>query len=268
MSVLLSSGKGQFMNKPNNSIPLRVNNITKRFYQGQKIIEAVKKVNLIVEKGDFIAIMGPSGSGKSTLLHLIAGLTNPDEGSIEVNGKDIFTMSDSQLTKFRRKHIGLVFQAYNLIPTLTAKDNISLPIILDSRLSNIEKQLLGLLKDLEIDHLQSQRPDTMSGGEQQRVAIARALITNPSIILADEPTGNLDSINGQRICKILRTLCDSQTRTIVMVTHEAQVAIWAKKIVIMKDGQLIDSINTSEIKDFDSLVDFYQSRLAGTASLQ
>ncbi len=253
------------MNRPSDSIPLRVNNLTKRFYQGQKIIEAVKNVNLVVERGNFIAIMGPSGSGKSTLLHLIAGLTTPDEGNVEIDGRDIFAMSDNKLTKFRRKHIGLVFQAYNLIPTLTAGDNISLPIILDNYSSRIDEQVDGLLKDLEIEHVRSQRPDTMSGGEQQRVAIARALITNPSIILADEPTGNLDSVNGQKICKILRSLCDDQNRTIVMVTHEAQVAIWAKKIVIMKDGQLIDSINTTEIKNIDYLVEFYQDRLASTS---
>lgn len=256
------------MEKSNELLPLVVSNLSKRFYQGQKIIEAVKNVNLAVEKSDFIAIMGPSGSGKSTLLHLIAGLTTPDGGNIRIDGKDISEMSDSQLTKFRRNRIGLVFQAYNLIPTLNAIDNIALPVALNGRSNGVEKQIDSLLKELEIEHVRSQRPDTMSGGEQQRVAVARALITNPSIILADEPTGNLDSVNGQRICKLMRSLCDKQDRTIIMVTHEAQVAIWAKRVAIMKDGQLIDYIKTEDIKDVDSLADLYQNRISSTISLQ
>lgn len=249
------------MRQTKNHVPLKLNNLTKRFYQGQKVVEAVKNATLTVEKGDFVAIMGPSGSGKSTLLHLIAGLTTPDEGQVEIDGKDIFKMSDGQLTKFRRRHIGLVFQAYNLIPTLNAIDNIVLPLILSGQAGDAEKVADRLIKELEIEHVRFQRPDTMSGGEQQRVAIARALITDPSIILADEPTGNLDTVSGQKICKLIRSLCDIQNRTIVMVTHEPQVAIWAKKIIVMRDGQFIGSTNTDNLQDIEALADFYQTML-------
>jgi putative ABC transport system ATP-binding protein len=242
--------------------PLKVENLTKRFHQGQKTVEAVKNANLTVEKGNLVAIMGPSGSGKSTLLHLIAGLTTPDDGCIEIDGKDLSQMSDNQLTKFRRYHIGLVFQAYNLVPTLTARENIMLPMFLSGRAGDVGKQVDALIEELELSHVRNQRPDTMSGGEQQRVAIGRALITNPSIILADEPTGNLDSISGQKICNFMRALCESQGRTILMVSHEAHIAIWAKRVFVMKDGQLIDSLNTDAIKkDIHALMNFYHDAL-------
>lgn len=244
-----------------NSLPLRADNLTKKFHQGQKTIEAVKNANLAVNKGDFVAIMGPSGSGKSTLLHLIAGLTTPDTGHVEIDGQNLFKMSDNQLTKFRRNHIGLIFQAYNLIPTLTARDNIMLPMILNGSTSDAEKQSDKLLEMLELSHVRDQRPDTMSGGEQQRVVIGRALISNPSIILADEPTGNLDSVAGQKICAIMKSLCETQDRTLLMVTHEAHVAVWAKQVILMKDGHLIDSIATGATANVNALMTWYHNAL-------
>jgi putative ABC transport system ATP-binding protein len=255
------------MDKSNNSLPLKVNNLTKRFHQGQRTIEAVKNASLTVEKGNFVAIMGPSGSGKSTLLHLIAGLTTPDGGRIEVDGQDLSQMSDNQLTKFRRRHIGLVFQAYNLVPTLTARDNIMLPMVLSGRASDAGGQADALIEELELGHVRDQRPDTMSGGEQQRVVIGRALIANPSIILADEPTGNLDSIGGQKICGLMKSLCDTQDRTLLMVTHEAQVAVWAKRVVVMKDGQLIDSFDADAIEDVHALMDLYHYALSRPSAI-
>ncbi len=242
--------------------PVKVEGLTKRFKQGETVIEALKDVSLTVEPGDFVAVMGASGSGKSTLLHLLAGLTSPDAGKVFIDGEDILAMSDSQLTLFRRRRIGLVFQAFNLIPSLNAMDNIMLPLLADGRSSDAKASLDELLAKLEIAGRSSHRPDALSGGEQQRVAIARALITNPSIILADEPTGSLDSVNGQRLCKILKTLCEERARTIVLVTHEPAVAIWSKRIVVLKDGRVLKELKTSAYKDSHALAADYQDLVA------
>lgn len=244
--------------------PLRVENLTKRFRQGSVTIEALRDVTLTVNRGEFVAIMGASGSGKSTLLHLIAGLTTPDTGRVEVEGIDLFAMSDRELTLFRRRRIGLVFQAYNLVPSLTAEQNAMLPILMESSNGRSDKRLADVLKRLGLSDRRKHRPDQLSGGEQQRVAIARALATDPAIILADEPTGNLDSVAGQDICRLLRGLCDDQGRTIVMVTHEAAVAVWASRVVVLKDGRLIDTFQTSQFGDADALATHYQNVVAAT----
>jgi len=244
--------------------PLRVENLTKRFRQGNVVIEALREVELTVDPGEFVAVMGASGSGKSTLLHLMAGLATPDAGSVEVEGIDLFAMSDRALTRFRRRRIGLVFQAYNLIPTLSAEQNIMLPILMDSSNRQGTDRLDVLLERLQLADRRKHRPDQLSGGEQQRVAIARALVTDPAIVLADEPTGNLDSIAGQEICRLLRALSDEQGRTIVMVTHEASVAVWAARIVVLKDGGVIDTFETSQFGDADALATHYQSVVAAT----
>lgn len=248
------------MNKQSDAmLVVKVENASKRFRQGKIIVEALKNVSLEVSKGDFTAIMGASGSGKSTLLHLIAGLTRPESGKVTIEGQNISEMSDSKLTAFRRKKIGLVFQAFNLVPTLTAEENILLPANADGR----GKEALSDLRELTIKLGLLERlkhyPDAMSGGEQQRTAIARALINQPAILLADEPTGSLDSVNGQKLCRLLREFSDKDGRTILLVTHEPSVAIWAKKIMVLKDGAFINCFETKDFKDAHSLASHYQA---------
>ena len=226
--------------------PLSLVNVVKCFHQGDREVRALDGLSIEVEPGQFVAVMGQSGSGKSTLLHLAAGLTPPDDGSVFVAGNDLGGMRDRDLTLFRRRHIGLAFQSFNLIPTLTAEENVALPLMLDARsragssngrLRPIETAQ-ALLQELNLGHRLGHRPDAMSGGEQQRVAIARALVTEPALILADEPTGNLDTENGRAVCELLRRLAD-EGRTIVMVTHEPSVAAYARRVVVLKDGKLV-----------------------------
>jgi len=247
------------------SPPLHVERLTKRFRQGNTIIEALKNISLSVERGQFVAVMGASGSGKSTLLHVMAGLTRPDAGHVAVDGQDLSAMSDYQRTVFRRRRIGLVFQAFNLIPTLSAQDNVLLAALADGRGSFVDGQLEGLLARLGLAERRRHRPDAMSGGEQQRVAIARAMIGDPSIILADEPTGSLDSVTGQSICRLLQELCEEQGRTIVVVTHEPAVARWAERIVVLKDGQTLTEFRTTDFHDVHSLAAHYQD-IVGAAT--
>lgn len=220
-------------------------------------MEALRDVTLSVAQGQFVAIMGASGSGKSTLLHVSGGLTSPDAGSVLVEGTDLTKWSDRRLTQFRRRRIGLVFQSFNLVPTLTAEENILLPIYTDGR-SELAGSLELLLDRLGIAARRKHRPDALSGGEQQRVAFARALITQPALILADEPTGSLDSVSGQLICRLLKELCEQENRTIIVVTHEPSVAVWAERILVMKDGQLIDDFATADFANAESLASHYQ----------
>ena len=243
-----------------NRPPLRVEGLTKRFYQGNVVVEALKGVSLTIERGEYVAVMGASGSGKSTLLHVMAGLTKPDEGRVLVDGHNLADMADAPLTRFRRRHVGLVFQAFNLIPTLSARDNVLLPLLADGGdgLTDGHALLDSLFERLEITHRSRHRPDALSGGEQQRVAIARAIVGNPSIILADEPTGSLDSVTGQNICRLLRQLCKEQQRTIVVVTHEPAVAFWAERIVVLKDGRILTEFPTEQFGDVNALAAHYQ----------
>jgi putative ABC transport system ATP-binding protein len=219
--------------------PLVVDNAVKRFRQGEKFVTALEGVSLEVAAGTFLAIMGASGSGKSTLLHLMAGLTRADSGKVLVNGSDLATMGDTELTLFRRHHIGLIFQAFNLIPTLTAAENVALPLMLGGRNGQAGRfKVDELLDNLGLAGRRNHRPDALSGGEQQRVAIGRALITDPAVILADEPTGNLDSANSDSVCQLLRELSVTHKKTIVMVTHEPSVAAYAQQTIVMKDGRI------------------------------
>jgi putative ABC transport system ATP-binding protein len=252
---------------PGASTPLCVEQLTKRFHQGSSTIEAVRNLSLAVERGGLVAVMGASGSGKSTLLHVVAGLTRPDEGRVRIDGQDLSAMSDRQLSLFRRRHIGLVFQAFNLIPALTAEQNILLPLLCDGREPD-PRELDHLLRLLGLAERRAHRPDALSGGEKQRVAIGRALIANPSIILADEPTGSLDSVSGQALCRLLRQLRDEQGRTIVIVTHEPAVAAWAERIVILKDGSLLTEFPTSLFRDTQSLAAHYQEIVASELSAE
>ena len=243
---------------PAGRIPVCVEDATKRFRQGESVIEAIKDVSLRIEEGEFVAVMGASGSGKSTLLHVMAGLAPPDEGRVAIDGADLSTMSDGQLTRFRRRKIGLVFQAFNLIPSLTAEDNITLPILADGRNHKMDERVERLLERLGLVSRRHHRPDALSGGEQQRVAIARALVNDPALVLADEPTGSLDSVSGQKICRLLRELSEEQRRTIVLVTHEPAVAAWAQRVVVMKDGRILTQFGTGEFNDAQTLAAHYQ----------
>jgi putative ABC transport system ATP-binding protein len=225
--------------------PLVVENVTKTFRQGDRSVTALTSIQLEVSQGKFLAIMGASGSGKSTLLHLMAGLAKPDSGSVRINGTDLANMPDRQLTMFRRRNIGLVFQSFNLIPTLTAEENIALPMMLEGRNGQpVARKVEELLANLGISERRGHRPDSMSGGEQQRVAIGRALVTDPAVILADEPTGNLDSANSRSVCELLRDLSTNRGKTIVMVTHEPVVGAYAQEVAVIRDGRLVERFAT------------------------
>jgi putative ABC transport system ATP-binding protein len=248
--------------------PLLVENVCKQYRQGQRVVTALAGVSLSVERGQFLAIMGASGSGKSTLLHLMAGLTRADSGRVVVNGTDLATLNDRQLTLFRRRNIGLVFQAFNLIPTLTAEENIRLPLMLDGRNGQaIAAKVDELLCSLGLAQRRHHRPDALSGGEQQRVAIGRALVSEPAVILADEPTGNLDSSNSHGVCELLKTLSLEHGRTIVMVTHEPSVAAYASEVAVLKDGRLVDRFPT-EGADAEELAIRYQESLRAASTEQ
>lgn len=240
--------------------PLEISSVVKTFSQGTARIRALDGIDLKIAPGEFVAIMGASGSGKSTLLHAMAGLTDVDAGSVRVEGRDLSTLSDAALTRFRRERIGLVFQAFNLIPVLTAEDNIKLPAM--SR-EGLDAKVDGLLRRLGLHARRHHKPDALSGGEQQRVAIARALVADPAIILADEPTGSLDSVNGQELCLLLRELCKQDGRTIAIVTHEPTVAMWADRVVVLKDGKLLSEFPVPGKHDPEALAREYQHALLG-----
>jgi putative ABC transport system ATP-binding protein len=242
--------------------PLIVEDVRKHYRQGDETIDALAGISLEVTRGQFLAIMGASGSGKSTLLHLMAGLAAPDGGRVIVNEQDLAALNDKQLTLFRRRHIGLVFQAFNLIPTLSAEENLALPLMLDNRNgSDIAAKVQELLNRLGMSSRRAHRPDAMSGGEQQRVAIGRALVTDPAVILADEPTGNLDSANSKAVCELLRDLSIIHGKTIVMVTHEPSVATYASEVAVLKDGKLVERFATEDTKDGQGLAVRYQESL-------
>jgi putative ABC transport system ATP-binding protein len=241
--------------------PLVVENVTKQFRQGDRSVSALAGVSLQVARGQFLAIMGASGSGKSTLLHLMAGLARPDTGRVLVNDTNIGTLNDRELTLFRRRHIGLVFQAFNLIPTLTAEENLALPLMLEGKNGSGQPKVEELLTSLGLAARREHRPDAMSGGEQQRVAIGRALVSDPAVILADEPTGNLDSVNSRSVCELLRDLSSIHGKTIVMVTHEPSVAAYAQEVAVLKDGRLIDRFQTDAAEGSQGLAARYQECL-------
>jgi putative ABC transport system ATP-binding protein len=202
---------------------------------------ALDHVNLLVKEGEFVAVMGPSGCGKSTLLHLLGGLDKPTEGSVVISGHNLSELPDDKLTELRRRKIGFVFQFYNLIPVLSAVENAALPVTLDGvKLSEAKQKAAEWLTRFGMaDRLQN-RPDQLSGGQQQRVAVARALISEPELILADEPTGNLDTRSGDEIAGLLRDVSKKYSRTIVMVTHDPRIAAYADRIIFLRDGQVVD----------------------------
>lgn len=262
------SSKTSPLDQANLPTPLRADDLVKTFRQGSNLVKALNGVSLSIQQGEFTAIMGPSGCGKSTLLHVMAGLTRPDSGAVWVEGEKLAGLSDAKLTDFRRRRIGLVFQQFNLVTALTALENVMLPLMAEGGRSSRDapERAKQLLDRLGLGDRLEHRPDAMSGGEQQRVAIARALVTDPAIILADEPTGSLDSGNGNAICSLLKELNQEEGRSIVMVTHEPAVATWAGRVVVMKDGVVCSDWNAGQFPDAQSLAIRYQEIVSGQST--
>lgn len=222
---------------------LNVKNLCKTYGKGENEFLALNNISLRVKKGEFIAIVGKSGSGKSTLLHLLGGLDTPSKGTVVINNQDIYKMSDKDLTVFRRKYIGIIYQFYNLIPVLSVKENILLPALFDGREIS-DKRLNDLVKNLGLINKIDCFPNDLSGGQQQRTAIGRALINRPKILLADEPTGNLDSRNSKHVMRLLEFYNKKYRQTIIMVTHDMSLAKRASRIITMSDGKIIkDEVN-------------------------
>jgi len=219
---------------------LETQSLTKQYKMGEVIVNALDGVDFQVGRGEFVAIMGPSGSGKSTLLHLLGGLDYPSSGEIYLNEQPLSHLSDNEITRLRRRKVGFIFQFYNLLPTMTAVENIALPLLIDGQpLGPHRDHIEELLKLVGLQDRADHRPDQLSGGQQQRVAIARAFANQPEIVLADEPTGNLDSRAGTAILKLLRTTCQELDATIVMVTHDARAASYSDRVVFLKDGKIV-----------------------------
>lgn len=224
---------------------LEVQSISKTYGSGEATVHALKNVSFFVPKGEYVAIVGESGSGKSTLLNMIGALDNPTSGKVLIEGKDIFAMKESKLTIFRRRNIGFIFQAFNLIPELTVEQNIIFPVLLDYQKPN-QKYLEELLDILNLKERRNHLPSQLSGGQQQRVAIGRALITRPSLILADEPTGNLDSQNSSEVIALLKNASKRYAQTIIMITHNRSIAQSADRVLQVSDGVLTDMGRCSE----------------------
>lgn len=218
---------------------LRTENLTKIYGKGPNEVCALNDVSLSIEKGEFVAIVGASGSGKSTLLHLLGGVDKPTSGKVYIGGEDIYSMTKDELAIFRRRQVGLIYQFYNLIPILNVEENVTLPLVLDDR--KVSKDRLSkLLEELGLSKRVGHLPNELSGGEQQRVSIGRALITKPAIILADEPTGNLDSLASDEIVSLLRHANREYRQTIVMITHNLEIANLADRIIELRDGRIIE----------------------------
>lgn len=218
---------------------LEVSNVSKTYGSGEAAVKALKKVSFSVPKGEYVAIVGESGSGKSTLLNMIGALDTPTSGEVVISGKEIFSMNDRKLTIFRRRNIGFIFQAFNLIPELTVEQNIAFPVLLDYQKPDT-KYLEELLSVLNLKERRRHLPSQLSGGQQQRVAIGRALITRPALILADEPTGNLDSQNTSEVITLLKEASKKYEQTIIMITHSRSIAQTADRILQVSDGELTD----------------------------
>ena len=217
---------------------VRTENLSKTYGSGENLVRAIDDVNLKIEKGEFIAIVGPSGSGKSTLLHLLGGVDNPSSGKIFIDGNDISKYSSKELALFRRRKVGLIYQFYNLIPNLTVRHNIELPLKLDKRKIN-DEVLLDIVRKLGIENKLDYFPSELSGGQQQRVAIARSLIYSPSLVLADEPTGNLDRENSREIIEILKYFNRTLKQTIIVITHDESIALEAERVITIVDGKVV-----------------------------
>ena len=217
---------------------LRVEHLSKHYGAGENLVRAVDDVSFSVEKGEFLAIIGPSGSGKSTLLHILGGVDRPTAGKVFVDGQDVYAQNDEQLAIFRRRQVGLIYQFYNLIPVLTAEENMTLPVLLDGREVNRER-LEELLDTLALKDRRKNLPNQLSGGQQQRVSIGRALMNAPAVVLADEPTGNLDSKNSQEIVQLLKYSNRHYGQTLIVITHDESIALQADRILAIEDGKIV-----------------------------
>jgi putative ABC transport system ATP-binding protein len=216
---------------------LKTTNLSKTYGSGEIAVKALKPTNINVEKGEFVAIIGPSGSGKSTLLHLLGGLDRPSEGIVEIDGKDIYSLNENSLSVFRRRNIGFIFQQYNLIPVLTARENIVLPLLFDKAEID-EKYIDELIDIIGLTDRKKHLPGSLSGGQQQRVAIARAMANKPAIILADEPTGNLDTKTTNEVMDLIKTSIKKFNQTLIMITHNEKIAANADRIISIVDGMV------------------------------
>lgn len=216
---------------------LRVENLTKKYGSGENEVRALDGISFSVEKGEFVSIIGPSGSGKSTLLHILGGVDRPDSGKVYMNGQDIYAAGDEELAVFRRREVGLIYQFYNLIPVLNVTENITLPVLMDGRSVN-EERLKELVATLGLSGRENHLPNQLSGGQQQRVSIGRALMNAPAVVLADEPTGNLDSKNSQEIVELLKMSNRIYHQTLIMITHDENIALQANRIIAIEDGKI------------------------------
>ncbi len=236
---------------------LKTSALRKQYQMGEVTVDALRGVDFAVRPGEFVSVMGPSGSGKSTLLHLIGGLDTPTDGDVILDGRRLAHLSDDEITVVRRRQVGFIFQFYNLLPTLSAAENVALPLLIDGkRIEDYEQRIDELLDLVGLSERKDHRPDQLSGGEQQRVAIARAFVTEPKIVLADEPTGNLDSRSSTVVLDMLRRACKELNTTVVMVTHDPRAASYADRVVFLKDGQTVhellagdDGLRPEEIMD-------------------
>lgn len=222
---------------------LRVDNLKKVYGEGENAVHALDGVSFSVEQGEFVAIIGPSGSGKSTLLHILGAVDVPTSGKVIMGGKDVFAQNEEALAIFRRRQVGLIYQFYNLIPVLNVTENITLPVLLDGRKVN-EQRLQEMISLLGLDGREKHLPNQLSGGQQQRVSIGRALMNAPAVVLADEPTGNLDSKNSQEIMNLLRESNEKFHQTLIMITHDENIALQADRIIAIEDGKIVrDEVN-------------------------
>ena len=216
---------------------LRAEHLSKIYGQGENEVRALDDVSFSVEKGQFVAIIGPSGSGKSTLLHILGGVDRPTSGKVFLEGQDVFAQNEDQLAIFRRRQVGLIYQFYNLIPVLNVTENITLPVLMDGRKVN-KKRLEDLLTTLNLNGREKHLPNQLSGGQQQRVSIGRALMNSPAVVLADEPTGNLDSKNSQEIVELLKLSNVQYGQTLIVITHDESIALQADRIITIEDGRI------------------------------
>ena len=216
---------------------LRVENLTKVYGKGENEVRALDNVSFSVEKGEFVAIIGPSGSGKSTLLHILGGVDRPTSGKVFMDGKDVYRQNEEQLAIFRRRQVGLIYQFYNLIPVLNVTENITLPVLMDGRKIN-QDRLNELMTVLKLTGRENHLPNQLSGGQQQRVSIGRALMNAPAVVLADEPTGNLDSKNSQEIVDLLKVSNEKYGQTLIIITHDENIALQADRILAIEDGRI------------------------------
>lgn len=216
---------------------LKVENLCKTYGKGENIVHALDNVSFSVSKGEFVAIIGPSGSGKSTLLHILGGVDKPTSGKVFMDGCDVYSQNEDQLAVFRRRQVGLIYQFYNLIPVLNVTENITLPVLMDSQKVNTDR-LNELITTLKLNGRENHLPNQLSGGQQQRVSIGRALMNSPAVVLADEPTGNLDSKNSQEIMELLKYSNERYNQTLIIITHDENIALQADRILTVEDGKI------------------------------